>query len=332
MSHSAPDPVSDIVWAPSASIDTLRQRAGILAKIRTFFAEREVLEVETPSLSQASVTDVHLASFATTFVGPGHATGTPLYLQTSPEFAMKRLLAAGSGAIYQVGKAFRNEESGRHHNPEFTMLEWYRPGFDEFRLMAEVNDLMQAILDCPEAESMSYQQAFITHLGLDPLSASMEELRQLASQRGHAHVAEQEQHRDTLLQLLFCMEIEPLIGQQAPCFVYHFPASQAALAQLNDKDPRVAGRFELYYRGMELANGFNELTDGVEQSARFDEDNAQRIAMGLAPVAKDARFLAALTQGLPACAGVALGVDRLVMLATGKKQLKEVIAFDVDRA
>ncbi|MCG7537672.1 elongation factor P--(R)-beta-lysine ligase [Pseudoalteromonas sp. OOF1S-7] len=332
MSHSASGGTSDIVWAPSASIETLRQRAAILAKIRAFFAAREVLEVETPSLAQASVTDVHLATFSTTFVGPGHASGTPLYLQTSPEFAMKRLLAAGSGAIYQIGKAFRNEESGRHHNPEFTMLEWYRPGFDEFALMAEVNDLMQAILGCPEADSLSYQQAFITHLGLDPLSASMDELRQLASLRGHGHIAEQEQHRDTLLQLLFCMEIEPLIGQQAPCFVYHFPASQAALAQLNAADPRVAGRFELYYRGMELANGFNELTDEVEQSARFDEDNALRAAMGLAPVAKDPRFLAALAQGLPACAGVALGVDRLVMLATGKTQLKEVIAFDVDRA
>ncbi|MCO7188639.1 MULTISPECIES: elongation factor P--(R)-beta-lysine ligase [unclassified Pseudoalteromonas] len=332
MSHAISDPASECLWAPSASIDTLRQRAAIVAKIRMFFAERDVLEVETPSLAQASVTDVHLATFSTMFVGPGHAAGTPLYLQTSPEFAMKRLVAAGSGPIYQIGKAFRNEESGRHHNPEFTMLEWYRPGYDEFALMAEVDALMQTILGCPKAESLSYQQAFIQHLGIDPLTASLNDLRHLACQRGHEHIAEQEQHRDTLLQLLFCMEIEPLIGQQAPCFVYHFPASQAALAQLNADDSRVAGRFELYYRGMELANGFNELTDAVEQSARFDEDNALRTAMGLAPVAKDTRFLAALAQGLPACAGVALGVDRLVMLATGKTQLKEVIAFDIDRA
>ena len=324
--------MSENNWAPSADIQTLKQRAIIIAKIRKFFAERDVMEVETPSLSAASVTDVHLATFATEFVGPGNAEGQPLYMQTSPEFAMKRLLAAGSGAIYQLAKAFRNEESGRHHNPEFTMLEWYRPGFDEFDLMNEIDELMQLILNCEKASSVSYQQIFIDVLGLDPLEAKLRELQQLATEKGYGDIAESETHKDTLLQLLFCMEVEPKIGIEAPCFVYHFPASQAALAKLLPDDKRVAGRFELYFKGMELANGFNELTDSKEQAARFAEDNQLRVQMGLPEVAADERFLAALAHGLPQCSGVALGIDRLVMLATGKSSIKEVIAFDVTRA
>ena len=324
--------MSENNWAPSADIQTLKQRAVIIAKIRQFFAERDVMEVETPSLSAASVTDVHLATFATEFVGPGNAEGLPLYMQTSPEFAMKRLLAAGSGAIYQLAKAFRNEESGRHHNPEFTMLEWYRPGVDEFDLMNEIDALIQLILNCKKATSVSYQQVFIDVLGLDPLEATLSELQRLVTEKGYGDIAENETHKDTLLQLLFCMEVEPMIGIEAPCFVYHFPASQAALAKLTPDDKRVAGRFELYFKGMELANGFNELTDSKEQAARFDEDNQLRVQMGLPKVAADERFLAALAHGLPQCSGVALGIDRLVMLATGKPSIKEVIAFDVTRA
>ncbi|PAX99235.1 elongation factor P lysine(34) lysyltransferase [Pseudoalteromonas sp. HM-SA03] len=319
-------------WQPSATIDTLRQRAAILAKIRHFFVARDVMEVDTPSLSQASVTDPHLDTFHTRFVGPNHSQGLPLFLQTSPEYAMKRLLAAGSGAIFQLCKAFRNEESGRHHNPEFTMLEWYRPGFDEFDLMAEIDELMQMLLDCPASDSMTYQQAFETYLGFDPLSVSLAELKAHANKYGYGDIAAIENNPDTLLQLLFCMEIEPKIGQQKPCFVYHFPASQAALAKLNPKDNRVAGRFELYYRNMELANGFNELTDAVEQRARFEQDNQLRAEMGLHPVPADERLLAALDAGIPDCAGVALGIDRLVMLALNKASISEVLTFDVSRA
>ncbi|PCK33521.1 elongation factor P--(R)-beta-lysine ligase [Pseudoalteromonas piscicida] len=319
-------------WQPSATIETLKQRAAIVAKIRHFFAKRDVMEVETPSLSQASVTDPHLETFHTRFVGPNHSQGLPLYLQTSPEYAMKRLLAAGSGAIFQLGKAFRNEESGRHHNPEFTMLEWYRPGFDEFDLMAEIDELMRTILDCPASESMTYQQAFVTHLGFDPLSISLADLKKQAERYGYGDIAAMEQNPDTLLQLLFCMEIEPKIGQQTPCFVYHFPASQAALAKLDSKDKRVAGRFELYYQNMELANGFNELTDATEQRARFVEDNQLRKNMGLAQVPADERLLAALDAGMPDCAGVALGIDRLVMLALNKTNISDVLSFDVSRA
>jgi len=319
-------------WAPSASINTLKQRAVILRTIREFFYTRNVMEVETPSLSSASVTDVHLASFNTQFVGPGHAGGLPLYLQTSPEFAMKRLLAAGSGPIFQLCKAFRNEEAGHHHNPEFTMLEWYRPGFDEFALMDEMDELMQLILNVEPAERLTYQQAFEQVLALDPLTATLRQLQTLASDHGFADIAKNETNKDTLLQLLFCMKVEPTIGQTKPCFVYHFPASQAALAQICEHDNRVAGRFELYYKNMELANGFNELTNATEQAKRFDEDNAYRAANGLNHVPMDTRLIAALEHGLPQCAGVAMGIDRLVMLATAKDTIKEVIAFDVDRA
>jgi lysyl-tRNA synthetase class 2 len=319
-------------WAPSADIKTLKQRADILRTIREFFHVRNVMEVETPSLSAASVTDVHLASFSTSFVGPGHAGGLPLYLQTSPEFAMKRLLAAGSGAIFQLCKAFRNEEAGSHHNPEFTMLEWYRPGFDEFALMNEMDELIQCILDVESATRITYQDVFKQVLGLDPLTASLEQLKALACEHGFADIAKNETHKDTLLQLLFCMKVEPSIGQTKPCFVYHFPASQAALAQICDHDNRVAGRFELYYKSMELANGFNELTNAKEQAKRFDEDNAYRAENGLNHVPMDTRLIAALEHGLPKCAGVAMGIDRLVMLATNKDKIKDVIAFDVDRA
>ncbi|MBW4967929.1 elongation factor P--(R)-beta-lysine ligase [Pseudoalteromonas sp. CR1] len=319
-------------WAPSADIKTLKQRADILRTIREFFHVRNVMEVETPSLSAVSVTDVHLASFSTSFVGPGHAGGLPLYLQTSPEFAMKRLLAAGSGAIFQLCKAFRNEEAGSHHNPEFTMLEWYRPGFDEFALMNEMDELIQCILDVESATRITYQDVFTQVLGLDPLTASLEQLKALACEHGFADIAKNETNKDTLLQLLFCMKVEPSIGQTKPCFVYHFPASQAALAQICEHDNRVAGRFELYYKNMELANGFNELTNAKEQAKRFDEDNQYRAAHGLNHVPMDTRLIGALEHGLPKCAGVAMGIDRLVMLATNKDKIKDVIAFDVDRA
>jgi len=324
--------MSATLWAPSASIETLKRRAAILRTIREFFYTRNVMEVETPSLSGASVTDVHLVSFSTTFVGPGHAGGLPLYLQTSPEFAMKRLLAAGSGPIFQLCKAFRNEEAGSHHNPEFTMLEWYRPGFDEFALMDEMDELMQLILHVTPAERLTYQQAFEQVLALDPLTATLTQLQALASEHGFADIANNETNKDTLLQLLFCMKVEPTIGQTKPCFVYHFPATQAALAQICEHDNRVAGRFELYYKNMELANGFNELTNAKEQAKRFDEDNAYRADSGLNHVPMDKRLIAALEHGLPKCAGVAMGIDRLVMLATDKDKIKDVIAFDVQRA
>lgn len=319
-------------WQPSAPIANLLKRAAIMAEIRRFFADRGVLEVETPTMSQATVTDIHLVPFETRFVGPGAADGLTLYMMTSPEYHMKRLLAAGSGSIYQLGRSFRNEEAGRHHNPEFTMLEWYRPHYDMYRLMNEVDDLLQQILDCNSAETLSYQQAFQRHLGIDPLSADKAQLREVAAKLDLSNIADTEEDRDTLLQLLFTVGVEPHIGRDKPAFVYHFPASQASLAVISTEDHRVAERFEVYFKGIELANGFHELTDGDEQLQRFEQDNRSRAKRGLPQNPIDMNLIAALKHGLPDCSGVALGVDRLVMLALNTERLSDVIAFPVNIA
>ncbi|MBU9828941.1 elongation factor P--(R)-beta-lysine ligase [Rahnella sp. FC061912-K] len=319
-------------WQPSASIANLLKRATILTEIRRFFADRGVLEVETPAMSQATVTDIHLVPFETRFVGPGAAEGKTLYLMTSPEYHMKRLLAAGSGPIYQMGRSFRNEEAGIHHNPEFTMLEWYRPRYDMYRLMNEVDDLLQQVLDCNSAETLSYQQAFTRHLNVDPLSADKAELREAAAKLDLSNIADTEEDRDTLLQLLFTMGVEPHIGRDKPAFVYHFPATQASLAEISTEDHRVAERFEVYYKGIELANGFRELTDGREQRQRFEQDNRKRAARGLPQHPIDNNLLDALEHGMPECSGVALGVDRLIMIALGATSLSDVLAFPVMRA
>ncbi|HDL8052248.1 TPA: elongation factor P--(R)-beta-lysine ligase [Yersinia enterocolitica] len=319
-------------WQPSAPIANLLKRAAIMAEIRRFFADRGVLEVETPTMSQATVTDIHLVPFQTRFVGPGAADGLTLYMMTSPEYHMKRLLAAGSGSIYQLGRSFRNEEAGRHHNPEFTMLEWYRPHYDMYRLMDEVDDLLQQILDCDSSERLSYQQAFLRHLDIDPLSADKAQLREAAAKLDLSNIADTEEDRDTLLQLLFTVGVEPHIGRDKPAFVYHFPASQASLAVISTEDHRVAERFEVYFKGIELANGFHELTDGDEQLKRFEQDNRSREKRGLPQHPIDMNLIDALKHGLPDCSGVALGVDRLVMLALGAERLSDVIAFPVNIA
>lgn len=319
-------------WRPTASIEVLKRRAAILQQIRQFFAERDVLEVDTPTLCHATVTDEHLNSFSTAFTHPNAPLATTLYLQTSPEFAMKRLLCAGSGAIYQICKSFRNEESGRFHNPEFTMLEWYRPGFDHLQLMAEIDQLLQLILNCPYAEHVTYADAFIQHLGCNPLTSSLSEIKSLASQLGYAELAAKESDKDILLMLLFSQHVEPKIGQVRPCFVSGFPASQAALAKISANNPLVADRFEVYFQGIELANGFHELTDPTEQVNRFAQDNAKRKEKGLDVIPIDQHLIAALKSGMPTCAGVALGIDRLLMLALGCTTIDQVIAFANSRA
>jgi lysyl-tRNA synthetase class 2 len=319
-------------WQPSAPITNLLKRAAIINEVRRFFSDRGLLEVETPAMSQATVTDVHLFPFKTTFVGPGASQGMPLYLMTSPEYHMKRLLAAGSGPIFQICRSFRNEEAGRHHNPEFTMLEWYRPRYDMYRLMNEVDDLLQQVLDCEPAESLSYQQVFTRHLDIDPLSADKAQLREVAAKLDLSNIADKEEDRDTLLQLLFTMGVEPHIGRDKPAFVYHFPATQASLAEISTEDHRVAERFEVYYKGIELANGFRELTDAHEQRQRFEQDNRKRADWGLPEHPIDENLLQALQHGMPPCSGVALGVDRLVMLALSAESLADVIAFPVYRA
>ncbi len=259
-------------WLPSATIEQLQQRAKIVQAIRYFFVERGLLEVETPVLSQAGVTDIHLSCFKTLFNGPAisdgqsHSLGVPLYMQTSPEFHMKRLLSAGSGSIFQISKVFRNEESGRFHNPEFTLLEWYRVGFDHFLLMDEMDQLLQLLLNCRSARRCTYQDAFLEVLNVDPLAATIPQLIEAGQCLELGDVLNNERDRDTILQLLFCVAIEPVIAQEQPCFVYNFPASQAALARISEHDCRVAERFEVYYQGIELANGFHELSDAWNSS------------------------------------------------------------------
>lgn len=323
---------NELAWRPSAEMATLKSRAQLLGQIRLFFAKRDVLEVETPVLSQATVTDLHLHTFQTHFVGPGFAAGLPLFLMTSPEFHMKRLLAAGSGSIFQISKVFRNEEAGRYHNPEFTMLEWYRTDFDHHQLMDEMEQLLQHILSVTHCERETYQNAFAKILGFCPLDASLSQLKDAAKACGYEGLAQDLDDRDSLLQLLFSEQVEPRIGQNVPVMVHDFPASQAALAKINPADPRVAARFEVYFKGVELANGFYELDDAAEQLARFEQDNAKRAQQNLAPQPIDHHLLAALQHGLPKCAGVAVGVDRLVMLALNKSHIDEVIAFPVGRA
>lgn len=319
-------------WKPSASIDTLITRAQLTQNIRQFFISRDVLEVETPSLSSATVTDVHLCGFQTNFISPFKAESQLLYLQTSPEFAMKRLLSAGSGAIFQICKSFRNEEAGRHHNPEFTMLEWYRPGFNHIQLMLEVDELLQTIVGCGPADTISYQKVFLQYLSLDPLNDELDIIKDVCNQHGFVDIVRLETDKDTLLQLLFSHLIEPKIGQLAPIFVTDFPASQAALARISARDNKVAERFELYFKGIELANGFHELTDPNEQRRRFILDNQIRADNNLPVMPVDERLLSALDSGLPNCAGVAVGIDRLMMLALEKQDISEVIAFSINNA
>ncbi len=314
-------------WQASASLDTLKIRARLLQGIRAFFAERDVLEVETPSLSPSGVTDPQLQSFSCQF------RGQPLYLQTSPEFYMKRLLASGSGDIYQLARVYREDELGRFHNPEFTLLEWYRVGYDHLQLMDEIESLLRACFSnqAMRVRRVSYQQAFIDSLGIDPLEASADDLKLCAS----AHQIEtpqgmNETDRDMWLDWLMLARVAKSFSTHGFTFIYDYPASMAALARLNPQDTRVAHRFELYYGELELANGFYELTDADEQLQRFEQENTQRQQQGLNAVPVDYRLIAALKAGLPDCAGVALGIDRLLMLMCQAEHISEVMSFTTE--
>lgn len=320
-------------WRPTAPLANLRARARLLADIRGFFQQAGVLEVETPACSFHAGTDPSLASFHLDYTGPG-AQGRALYLHTSPEFPMKRLLAAGSGPIYQICKVFRNGERGRLHNPEFSLLEWYRPGFDHHHLMDEVAELVNAVLPEPRpVERFTYGALFRLHLAIDPHLASVDELKACAQSQGISGVADLDlPGRDAWLDLLLIHCIEPELGRGSLCFVYDYPASQASLARVRPGEPPVAERFELYMEGVELANGFHELADAAEQRWRFEQDLARRRVEGLPEVPMDEGLLAALEAGLPDCSGVALGIDRLLMLIAGAKRLDEVLAFPLERA
>ena len=315
-------------WRPSASIQALKKRASVLAQLRQFFAAKDVLEVETPLLCQHGVTDPYMELMTST---PFH-NKAPYYLQTSPEYAMKRLLAAGSGPIYQLCKAFRRGETSRRHNPEFSLLEWYRPGFDHHQLMAEVSDLLTEVLALPTAKKITYGQLFEQHFGINPHEVSCEKIEAIARQ--HLDIQMQSTERDDWLNLLMAEVIEPTLGFEAPVFIVDYPASQAALAKFgrNEQGTEVAHRFELYINGLELANGYLELTDYSELKQRLIREQQKRERLDLPHMKSDKYLLAAAKAGLPACAGVALGFDRLMMLAAKAKQINDVISFDVERA
>ncbi|MGO9515104.1 MAG: EF-P lysine aminoacylase EpmA [Steroidobacteraceae bacterium] len=317
-------------WRPSTTHAALRQRAALLARVRAFFAARGVLEVETPVLSSAGASDPQIQSLMT------HVSGVPgtLFMSSSPEFPMKRLLAAGSGDIYQLCKVFRDAERGRWHNPEFTLLEWYRLGFDDAALMTEVETLIAELL-APErrlepAERLTYRQALRRHAGVDAHTASERELERAAEE--HGIVCQGELDRDAKLDLLMGAVVGPNLGRERPCFICDYPASQASLARLKPGLPRVAARFECYLDGIELANGFHELADADEQRGRFARDLAIRRAQGRLEPPVDERLLAALAAGMPDCAGVALGFDRLVAITLKATRLSQAMAFSIDNA
>ncbi len=310
----------------------LRERARQLAYVRSFFANREVLEVETPVLGHHGVTDVNIDSVAATVLPvPGHA-GRAGWLQTSPEYHMKRMLAAGAGAIYQVFRAFRDGERGRRHNPEFSLLEWYRPGFTDTDLMAEVADLVCAWLGCARPGVLSYREAMGRYVGIDPFTMSDAALVQRCARWVEEELAAA-LGRDGCLDVLLSHELEPALKTQPPVFICHYPASQAALAKISVAEGvEVAHRFELYVEGIELCNGYWELTDAREQRQRFELDNQQRRRTGKAIMPVDELFVQALETGLPECSGVALGLDRLLMLKLKASSIAEVMAFPFERA
>lgn len=318
---------------PTCSIEALKARAQLYRTIREFFAQRDVMEVETPIVSQAGVTDVHLASVQV----KRHIEGRmqQQYLQTSPEFAMKRLLAAGSGPIYQICKVFRDDEHGRKHNSEFTMLEWYRPGLDLRELMHETAALLNVCLAHRFNEIrplvLSYKHAFQDRLDINPLQATLAQLKQTAQRVGLT--LDLGDDRLAYMDLLFSHFVEPSLGFDTPIFLTDFPPEMASLAKvrLDEDGEEVAARFEVYIEGLELANAYDELLDASVLRARFEADNQERDKLGLQVMPLDENLLAALAH-MPECSGIALGIDRLLMVATQKLNIEQVIAFPASRA
>ncbi|RPE81499.1 EF-P lysine aminoacylase EpmA [Vulcaniibacterium tengchongense] len=324
-------------WRPSASFEALRLRARLNATIRAFFAERGVTEVETPVLSMAGNTDPNIASFSLAFSGRTDGAPRTRWLRTSPEYPLKRLLAAGFGDCYELGRVFRDGEAGGRHNPEFTMLEWYRLGWDHRRLIDETAELVQAALALvgrgARLEQVAYRELYRRELGLDPAHAGIEELR---AALGGVVIDPAGLTRDDWLDLLMTHRLQPAFPRDRLLAVYDYPASQCALARVRPAgegdDAPAAERFELYLGPLELANGYHELADAAEQGARFQRDLAVRAQRGDALPPRDERLLAALAAGFPHCAGVALGVDRLLMAMLGAERIAEVLAFDFARA
>lgn len=321
-------------WQPTISLTHLKQRAKLLKNIRTFFESRNILEVETPLLAPFTVTEPSIQSISANLtLSSDFKNLFPefSYLQTSPEYAMKRLLAAGSGDIYQLCKAFRQEEIGEIHQPEFTILEWYRMGFTDHDLMKEIDTFLQIVASAPPSEFYSYRDIFLKYLNVDTHQASLIQLQKLAKNTGISwENASQPWSLDDFLQALMSLCIEPHLGKIHPVCIYDYPASQAALARIDETQNHIAKRFEFYWKGLELANGFYELNDAQKQRQRFVENNQKRIELGLSQMEIDEYLLQALEHGLPDCAGVALGVDRLFMIMTGCERIQEALSFGVE--
>ncbi len=321
-------------FRPAAKIEILRLRAELMRRTRGFFDSRGFLEVETPCLSADVVVDRHLDPLSTVLPRDPRKpeVGRRLFLQTSPEFHMKRLLAAGSGPIYQIAHAFRAGESGPRHNPEFTLVEWYCPGDGLDKGMTLLGEICEAVLGLGPAERLTYQCAFERHVGLDPHSATIDALDRAVAKAGGDSLTFAADDRDSRLDYLLVTSVEPHLGASQPTILYDYPASQAALAQVRQGPPAIAERFELYVHGIELANGYHELLDADVLIERNRINNKRRIADGKPPLPEESRLLAAMRVGLPDSVGVALGFDRLVMLAAGSKSIDEVLAFPIDRA
>ena len=322
-------------WQPSCHIDALRLRAEVLHKIRGFFLARGVLEVETPLLGHSCGTDPHLDFFTATY-GLGSQADT-MFLQTSPEFAMKRLLCAGSGSIYQICKAFRNGESGRFHNPEFTLLEWYRVGYNLGDLMTEVAELLEylcaSFLSLKTTKRLSYQDVFFKATGLDPFKFSYEQYCSFALKQHQPEALSLcgDEH-GLWLDFIFSHYVQPTLGQSEFCLVHGYPAIQSSLARINQDNPDTVDRVEVFFKGVELGNGYYELQDAQEQSQRFDTEIQIRAVTGRQSVVKDDRLVSALAQGLPECAGIAIGLDRLLMILSHQAKIEDVLSFSIDRA
>ena len=322
-------------FLPSASIEILQKRAEIIRKIRTFFDEAKFIEVQTPLLSSESIIDQYIDPVAVNSSSlqlPDALSTKQLYLQTSPEFAMKRILAAGAEAIYQICPAVRSGESGAMHNPEFTMLEWYRIGdtfADGIRLLREL--VSSVVTEAPCVEQ-TYQSAFIEHAGFDPLSVTVPRLEQHAQHLGIQYVGSPIVHRDDWLNMIFDQSVAPSLGQAGPLVLTHYPITQAALAQVCEEDPRTCERFELFIRGIELANGYGELLDAEELRLRCDATNEKRTMIGKDALPVPQQLLQAMAHGLPRCSGCALGVDRLVCLMLDKHDIRHVMSFPISRA
>jgi len=320
-------------WEPSCSFELLQLRAKLLHEIRDYFYNNHVLEVETPQLCQATGTDPYLDYFTSNY----SKDGLTLFLQSSPEFAMKRLLASGSGSIYQISKAFRNGESGRYHNPEFSILEWYRVDFNLWQLMDDVDNLLGPLLKQSQfsnkTQRTSYLDVFKKYTGLDALQFDVDFYQKHAEKLGFYEAKELCGKDHSLwLDFLFSHVVQENLGHNNLCMVFDYPACLPSLARLKQEDSRVVERVELFIQGVEIGNGFFELSDVDEQIKRFDQEIMHRKNNGAVDIGKDSRFLAALDKGLPDCSGIAIGIDRLLMILSQQNSINEVLAFPIENA